>query len=326
VPVTRFASRVALLATMTSVLMAGCASARLAPLPMSTPQGIPIDGACRAPPRRSTPREDSSINGLSAPGEAPDEASAWTYHALAFLWVPGVKGEAGRGDAVSKSDVSVGDMADVLKNTLERALLTHVEARTDGWGLFANVIALELEDDSSTTRVFGPVKLPNGRVVAPRRTIDVKTDATLKMTIAEVGASLDLTDELMGDDGSPMRVEALVGARYYDMGLDLELNHQTVTDDGEDWVDAFVGARTNIKINDAWDLNVRGDVGGFGIGTSSDRAWRATGLVRYQPWERTAIFAGWNHLDIDWDRGSGASEAVFDMRFSGPILGFTYDF
>ena len=70
----------------------------------------------------------------------------------------------------------------------------------------------------------------------------------------------------------------------------------------------------------------RHDVGGGGVGTSSDVAWRATGLVRYRPWDRVAVFAGWNVLDVDMKRGSGASKQVFDLRLSGPVLGVTYDF
>ncbi len=324
----------ALVVSATPFLPAGCASAQPASLPPSAVPGVTTTagGACRPRPgvrpaaQTGTSALEAATADMPAPDAAPTEASAWTYQALAFLWVPGVKGKAGRGGAIGKSDVSVSDMADVLKNTLERALLTHVEARTDGWGLFGEIIALKLEDDASTTKVAGPVKLPNGRVVAPKRSIEIDTEAVLKMTLAEVGVSINIADALLRDAGSNVRLEALIGARYYDLELDIELNDQRITGDGEDWLDGFVGARARIQFDEEWNATLRADIGGFDIGTSSHRTWRAAALVRYQPWESVGIFAGWNHIDIDWDRGSGANKAVFDIRMSGPILGVTYDF
>ena len=75
-----------------------------------------------------------------------------------------------------------------------------------------------------------------------------------------------------------------------------------------------------------WALHVRGDVGGLGIGTSSDLAWRATGMLHFRPWENASIFAGWHVLDIDKERGSGSNRALFDVRLAGPVLGFVYEF
>ena len=170
------------------------------------------------------------------------------------------------------------------------------------------------------------MKLPNGRVVAPKRSIDVETETVLKLTLAEVGVSVNVADALLRDAESNLRLEALIGARYYDVDLDVEVNNERITGNGEDWIDGFVGARAGIRLDDEWDATLRADIGGFDIGTSSHRAWRATAVVRYQPWENVGMFAGWNHLDIDWDRGSGANKAVFDIRLSGPILGLTYDF
>jgi hypothetical protein len=320
IPFARRAAILALLGTATSPLLAGCASARPAALPGGSAPGVTTAAASPAA------ESDAFSRTVPTPDAHPGEEPAWTYHALAFLWVPGIKGKAGKGDAVGKPDVSVSDTADVLKNTLERALLTHVEARTDGWGLFGEIIALKLEDDESETKVFGPVKLPNGKVVAPRRTARLETEATLEMALVEAGATLDLTGDLVAEERTDARIEALVGARYYDVELDLEFNDRRLSGEGNDWIDGFVGARASVLIDDKWDVVLRGDIGGGGVGTSSDVAWRATGMVRYHAWERVSLFAGWHTLDVDNERGSGASKQVFDLRLSGPILGFTYDF
>ncbi len=320
IPCARRLVGAALVATAAPLFLAGCASPRPTSPPPAAAPGVTI-----APAPRSDVT-DAWASTIPAPDADPGASPEWTFHSLAFLWVPSVKGKAGRGADVSKSDVSVSDMADVLKSNLERALLAHVEARTDRWGLFGEIIALELEDDASTTTVLGPRKLPNGIIVAPKRRLTVETEGTLKMSLAELGATFDLTGDLVSDERTDARIEALVGARYYDVEIDIDINRKRLSNANDDWLDGFVGARASVLIDHDWDVLLRGDVGGFGIGTSSDFAWRATAIVRYRPLERVGIFAGWHILDIDWNRGSGANEAIFDLRMSGPVLGFTYDF
>ena len=66
--------------------------------------------------------------------------------------------------------------------------------------------------------------------------------------------------------------------------------------------------------------------GGGGIGESSKIATRYVGMLRWGPTERFSVLLGWNHLDNDWSQGSGASEAAWNLRLSGPVIAFAYDF
>ena len=67
-----------------------------------------------------------------------------------------------------------------------------------------------------------------------------------------------------------------------------------------------------------WSLEVRGDVGGFGVG--SDLAFQAFAAFWYAVGERGTLGIGNRHLDIDFDDGGLELDAAFSRR----ILGFRW--
>jgi hypothetical protein len=71
-----------------------------------------------------------------------------------------------------------------------------------------------------------------------------------------------------------------------------------------------------------WDLLLRFDVGGFGIGDASDITWNLSGLINYKPWKHVGLIAGYRAMDVDYRTGSGLSRFNYDVLMHGPILGF----
>ena len=98
--------------------------------------------------------------------------------------------------------------------------------------------------------------------------------------------------------------------------------------DDADWVDPFIGFRSETKLSDdgVWKAVVRADVGGGGFGEASRVACRYVGLLQYKPWKRTAVLLGWNHLANDWQQGSGSSKAAWNLRLSGPVIAMVFEF
>jgi hypothetical protein len=91
----------------------------------------------------------------------------------------------------------------------------------------------------------------------------------------------------------------------------------------KDWVDPVIGARTQLALSDRWLLSVRGDVGGFGVGSASDFSWQVVAGMGYRITDRTTLSAGYRKLDIDYKAGD---DAELDMTLEGPFAACTIRF
>lgn len=93
-----------------------------------------------------------------------------------------------------------------------------------------------------------------------------------------------------------------------------------------DWVDPFLGARLTMPVNPFTKLLLRGDIGGFGLGSASEFTWNVEAIVECHLRERCTLAAGYRILDVDNQRGSGNQEFAWDMQFRGPIIQLVFDF
>lgn len=123
------------------------------------------------------------------------------------------------------------------------------------------------------------------------------------------------------------RLEVLAGVRYNSIDTDVAVG----LPDGprrasgeKDWFDPYVGVRSTIPFNETFALTLRGDVGGFDIG--SKLAWQA---VVWLSWNLSETFLGafgYRILDTDYEDGSGASSFKYDVTIHGPGIGFGWRF
>ncbi len=82
-----------------------------------------------------------------------------------------------------------------------------------------------------------------------------------------------------------------------------------------------MGARIWFRVAEDWTFVVRGDVGGFDIGTASKFTWNLIAGVDYRITKNVSLAVGYRILDIDYDRGSGSDKFALDTRFYGPAVG-----
>ena len=87
-----------------------------------------------------------------------------------------------------------------------------------------------------------------------------------------------------------------------------------------------MGGSIRLQLTEKFALGVRGDFGGFGIGSASNKTWNFLGGVFYRFSEGFELKVGYNIYDIDYDNGSGFEEFGFDAKMDGPKLGLTYHF
>ena len=115
-------------------------------------------------------------------------------------------------------------------------------------------------------------------------------------------------------------IDGLGGLRYTSMDVDLNLPGPLPDVDGsKDWIDPFIGLRWQWNFAENWRTKLRGDIGGFGVG--SDLTWNLVGLVDFKPWEHASLFGGYRVLYQDYSSGSGDNKFAYDATMHGPILG-----
>lgn len=123
--------------------------------------------------------------------------------------------------------------------------------------------------------------------------------------------------------------EAVAGARYNNLsgelrGPDVIIPGGVIRSGTRDWWDPVVGGTVHFPLGRGVSLNVRGDVGGFGVG--SNLAWQAFPHLSWQFTKWGSLEAGYRWLYMDYETGSGRDRFKYDVLNQGPQLGFTFHF
>jgi hypothetical protein len=203
-----------------------------------------------------------------------------------YLWAVSIDGDQTVKGVDVDLDVPFSEIFDKLKG----ALTFHFEGLyKQRWGFFSdlNYIVLEMDD--------GPV------------------DIDFTEILFELAGFYRFTDGAHAIDG-------FGGLRYSSMDVDLDLPSPLPNvDQGKDWVDPYLGLRWQWSFAEKWGTDLRGDIGGFGIG--SDITWNLVGMVKFKPWKHVGLFGGYRALYQDYSTGSGDNKFEFDATMHGPLLG-----
>jgi hypothetical protein len=128
-----------------------------------------------------------------------------------------------------------------------------------------------------------------------------------------------------GRKENPAALDVLVGARYYrtssELSATIPIGAELVGDNKVfGWVDALAGLRFRAPLGSRFALIGRGDVAGFG----SKFTWNLEGDVAGALSEHWTLGAGWRHMSIDYDKGTGTDRKLFDAAYDGPRVWFAY--
>jgi hypothetical protein len=122
-------------------------------------------------------------------------------------------------------------------------------------------------------------------------------------------------------------LELGVGARINSVknGLNINVNAPggTITKEGEKgaaWVDPLIAARLKGAINNKWLLQLRADMGGFGIG--SQFAWQLQPDVYYRVSRLFEVGLGYRIISMNYHTGTEHTDNwfLFDMEEYGPQI------
>jgi hypothetical protein len=227
---------------------------------------------------------------------ATAHADGWQHEFAPYLWATGMDGTAGVGPVEASVDVGFSDILD----SLEIGFLGTYRATKGPLSLTLDVVYMGLGETA---------RGPGGLVTA---------DIDMDQTALEGTVGWALTE----------RFAVFGGLRYVDLSVDVQARtpQGDVRSAGgnESWVDPIVGARYTLPLNDQWSLALRGDIGGFGVG--SDLAWQGVAAVRWQASPRIGVLGAYRYVDMDYEDGSGAGFFKYDMSISGPALGVVFTF
>lgn len=224
-----------------------------------------------------------------------EDTTGWSFTLAPYAWLPKMNGDVAVKGHSAPVDLSFSDTLDMVQD-IRGALMLHAEAKREALTALADIYAI-------TTRQENDIRAG-------------ETDLRMTQYIGELGAAYALPIEAGG-----LKIEPLCGGRYQMARTRLDIDALGVdVDKDQGWVDPFVGVRMIAPVGEKVSLSLRGDIGGFGIG--SDLAWNVVGAAEW------AFAAGWSAglayrcLDIDYEDDG----FVYNVRMDGPALGVSYTF
>ena len=254
------------------------------------------------------------LAGWSSAWASDSTSDEWTFTVAPYLWAVGMNGDVG----VAGIKTSVNDsFIDIMQDSDSvMAFMGDFSASKGPWSFFVSPTWAKLGSDDES---FGPIK----------------ADVTETITIIGFGMKYRLAEWSLADmpGGSPawanqkFTFDLLAGGRYTHLKIELDFKRIGSRDKSKDWVDPFVGAVTQIGLTDKLSFRVRGDVGGFGVG--SDVTLNGVGLLGYKvrPFGLDGtLAAGYRALYQDYTDGSGRNKFTWNMTLHGPVLGLAVTF
>ena len=276
---------------------------------------------------------DVSIETAQAADPAADP-DPWRLQGTLYGWAIGVSGNVtARGQTV---DVNATFPQVMQKSDSVAGFMGYLEADKGKVGVYADLVWTKLGFDRSMVSYRNP--LPGVQLSAT-----TNVALTTSMTIVETGGLYEF-GRWDHAPGSFTAVDGLLGFRYWNISNEIDLNligsvnvaalgiefgrsFSVARANGVDWVDPVLGLRLRHQFTPSQNLMVRGDVGGFGLG--SQFTWQAAAVYSYQ-WRfdgyALAALVGYRALGVTYSEGSGTSTAGIDAVLHGPLVGVSLRF
>jgi len=232
---------------------------------------------------------------MSSPALAEDATGEWRQTVFLYGMGVAIDGEAQIGPLAVPVDLSISDIFDALRF----GAMAAYRIDNDTWSFSADVTYMDLSFSQSTEQ---------GRASARLGTDQLTVMGTVGRRITP-------------------NLEALFSLAYFDLSTDLEvrvLQQRTSVSRDADWVDPLVGLQYRRPIGGKWRMSLRGDVGGFGIGSDLTLHGWAT-LVR-QNTESFSWYFGYRYIAYDYETGSGINRERYDLKQHGPGIGIAWSF
>lgn len=226
--------------------------------------------------------------------------SSWNFLIEPYLMFPYLNGESGVGNLPDVSiDASSGDIFDHL----QMAGMLYGEAYTKDWVISTDIIYMNLKQD-----------------------VDIKGDITegtlhAKQFAWEFSGFRKVLPWL--DLGVGGRINTLTARA--DLTLDLpngvSLRSKRAS---KTWLDPIIVARLHNAEGSKYLYQLRGDIGGFGLG--SEFAWQMQAYIGYRISQLVQVSGGYRIIGMDYNNGNGDDRFLYDVDTSGIVLRVGFNF
>jgi hypothetical protein len=223
----------------------------------------------------------------------------WHFMLAPYVLFPHMSGDIGLGPL----DVEVNSSPSDVFDNLQFGAMLAAEAKKGPWAIGFNGMYMDLGKEKE--RIIGP-----GLV-------------TLNGELGAYQGAVELT----GFRALTPFFEVLAGGRLNFIGADVALsaNEASLNQDfDQTWFDPFVGVRLTAPDTGRWTVSLRGDIGGFGVGSSF--AWQARARIGYRVSKLFEIGAAYWVSGMDYETGSGNTEFRYDVTSFGPQIGVGFHF
>jgi hypothetical protein len=240
-------------------------------------------------------------------GEQASNDDKWQIEFTTYVWLaePDFKGTM----SGQTSDVKV-DFKDIINNLDELDMLAfsgRIEAWKGNWGFFIDGQYMDATYEDSLTSPIGGIEIK----------MDV-SDKTLDFGTAYRLYNVVILDRML-------TVAPLGGIRYHYLKQKAKINSIKLGG-SEEWVEPFIGVQLKYDLSKNIYAGVRGDYGGFGIGSASEHTWNLEAGFGWKFSKKMSLKLGYKIYDIDYSRHSGDKKFGMDGQLQGPKIGLTISF
>lgn len=226
------------------------------------------------------------------------QSNEWTYSITPYIWFSSIGGDA----AIRGNMFGIHERFTDLVSNVDFGFEFHFEARKNNWGCFVDPTYLKLSADTTTAD-------------------GLPADVRFKEWLVEFGGVYGLPIRPTRSNCLPQNLDLLFGGRYWNLSGDLT-QEGTTTSGSQSWVDPIIGLRYITGLSDKWSLLLRGDIGGFGVG--SDFSWNAIAAFGYATKQNQTAFVGYRALKVDRTNGSDGDLFEWDVTYYGPEVGYQW--
>ena len=233
---------------------------------------------------------------LCGPTAFADEADdGWNHTVHLYGMGAAIEGDAQIGPLALPVDVSISELFDALR----MGGMAAYRADNGTWSFTGDVTYMDLSWSANTA-----AGRTGGKLGVDQLTV-----------MATVGRRLG------------PHAEALVSLAYFDVDTALEvrvLQQSLRATRQANWVDPLIGMQYSVPVGEKWTYSLRGDVGGFGVG--SKFTWHMATVLRRQVNDRFDWYVGYRVIAYDYSEGSGSDRLHYDMTQHGPGIGVAFSF
>jgi hypothetical protein len=275
---------------------------------------------------------------IAAEPPATPDPEPWRYNVALYGWAMSVSGNVTARNQTIDTNASFIDL--VQKSDSLAGFMGYFEADKGRLGVYTDLVFAKLGFGAGQTNYRNP--LPGLSI-----TTTANAALTYQLFIVEVGGVYEFFRWPGATEATSTSLDGVLGFRYWNNSIDASFDATATATvnfaalgiersrgfgvviaraDAIQWVDPVVGLRLRHQFTPHQQIMLRGDVGGFGLG--SQFSWQAVAVYSYS-WQFTgyqiAALLGFRALGVNYSSPGGGGVGINEVLY-GPVIGASFRF